>query len=89
MKMELKQHKKEFLTNCGFEQTYKSEPITSMGVLVNMEVWDKFEELVHYKLYIHFVEKENAYCNLYTGENDHPEVFSERNLISELKKRGF
>lgn len=56
---------------------------------MNTEQWDCAEECMYYKLYIHSSKDEAPYCNLYSGNSDDAEVFSERNLISELKKRGF
>lgn len=88
--LKLPEHKKKFLEACGFQQTYFSTPRESVGAMVNMELWEKWEHLVCYKLYIHFDSSETSYCNLYAGEFDpEAEYFSERNLISELKKRGF
>ena len=54
----------------------------------SMEVWTNIDGV---RLYIHFDESaEPNFCNLYLSENDSDiAYFSERNLVSELKKRGF
>lgn len=89
MKMNFLKHKVEFLESIGFKRTYASEPRLSMGVLTSMEKWDLINQYNHYQLYIHFEEDESAYCNLYCGESDDADVFSVRNLVSQMKKRGF
>jgi hypothetical protein len=90
--MKLKEHKVKFLEDCGFVQTYKDEPSISKfdNKMHNMEKWTLIEPFNIYHLYIHFEEVEPSYCNLYYGNNDpSAEFFSERNLISEMRKRGF
>ncbi|PGT90043.1 hypothetical protein [Bacillus thuringiensis] len=88
--LELPKHKVDVLTSMGFKRTVESEPTMSMlNVMVSMERWDCLEEFVNHKLYIHFLENEPAYCHLYSGDSEIDENFSERNLVSELKKRGF
>ncbi|MBK1611830.1 hypothetical protein [Bacillus cereus] len=90
MKMKLPEHKASFLKSVGFKQTIESEPRLSMiDKIVSMEKWELTNIYNHYQLYIHFIENEPAYCNLYSGELDDAEVFSERNLVSQMKKRGF
>lgn len=81
--------KRKFLVCVGFEQKYEAEPRLSMGVSVTMEEWVKITGSVVYSLYVHFAEGESSSCELYCGDGDTPDTFSERNLISELKKRGF
>lgn len=91
-KLTLADHKVKFLEANGFERTYESdEPRIFRGVKSTMEMWEKLDQTSHlfYKLYIHFDEVDSNYCNLYYGTmDDTADVFSERNLISELKKRG-
>lgn len=91
MKMNLPQHKREYLESIGFAQTYKEEPRVGYGnKKINMEKWSKFTLHESYHLYIHFTEDEPAECELYHGEKGMSgDCFSERNLISNMKKRGF
>lgn len=82
--------KRDSLENCGF--TLSNEPSTTKDsytdITVCMEVWTNLDQV---RLYIHFDDTDKPdYCNLYLSENDsNVQYFSERNLISELKKRGF
>lgn len=72
----LSENKVVFLTNNGFTKTYEGHA---------MEKWEKGER---YHLTIHFSEKGPNQCELLTDKNNtEPDVFSERNLLSELKKR--
>ena len=82
--------KRTFLERCGF--TLSNEPEIAKnaftGTMQSMEVWTNVHQV---RLYIHFDDTaEPNYCNLYVGENEKDIVyFSERNLVSELKKHGF
>lgn len=88
--LELASHKKKFLESIGFRQTYNSDkPNEYKGELHTMEKWERHTSYMSYILYIHFSDKESNYCNLYYDtKSDDADVFSERNLISEIKKRG-
>lgn len=94
-KLELPKHKHDFLLACGFELEHDGGiHLALMGtiktrMLKYKEVSKDMYEETH-SLYIHFSEDESAHCNLYLGERgEDVEVFSERNLISEMCKRGF
>jgi hypothetical protein len=90
----LAKHKSDFLKAKGFTQTFKSvEPRIYNGFKSEMECWKKpddngFHIIGVYILYIHFYEDEPNICYLSYGEDtDQSEIFSERNLISEINKR--
>lgn len=87
------QKKRDFLEACGFKMTYEAEPHKSMlgKYLATMEGWTKIADYGMVKLYIHFNNdpEDPHFCELYDGGEGEGENFSERNLISELKKRGF
>ena len=86
----LAKHKVEFLLSHGFERTYQSEePFVYNEKTISMEKWERWENQSVDYLYIHFYKGPNtsSYCELYHGENDTEcDTFSERNLISQIKK---
>lgn len=86
--LELAEHKRIWLEDAGFKQTYFSEEATEyQGAFSKMEKWEQCGDPVNiHFLYIHFQSNKANYCELYCGKN-YSDSFSERNLISELKKR--
>ncbi len=88
--MRTSEKKRNFLKDVGFEQTFDDEPREAFGRVVNMEKWERRDVWVTHALYIHFVENGRCFCNLYYGSDGFmADEFSERNLISEMEKRGF
>lgn len=87
--MQLSKKKKDYLESIGFVQTLESEPVKGYkDKLIAMEKFVKITAHNREMLYIHYYEGDSPYCNLYIGsDNDDADVFSARNLISEMQKR--
>lgn len=86
--LNLAKHKVEFLLSKGFKLIHEPVERHYSGTISTMQVWELATEYHYYTLYIWMDDSEPNHCELFYGKSDGvAEVFSERNLISELNKR--
>lgn len=75
--MEISENRLEYLKTNGWELTFDAETMKKFTKVCQWNI---------YYLYIHDFEGK-LHCELYTDSDYREEIFSYRNMISELKKR--
>lgn len=89
MSLRTSEKKRNFLKTAGFHLSYESTERFQLGSMVKMEMWKRSTEDYTDELSIFFDSVDGNRCDFYPASSNEADTFSERNLISELKKRGF
>lgn len=86
------QDKEQYLQDNGWEKRFDSfvEDLTNTKVYPDgkngSQIWEKYDGLIKYELYISYNADQRHDCSLYIGESDEAIEFKLRSMKSMLKK---